>query len=95
MSSPTVETRLIVKPVYFKCNLDYATVDGVTFMWKHPKKVENKMTIEKLRKNKNFVEIGEKLPEVVEPVAEQKVAVSRRQKFLGQVASGKEKQSFL
>jgi len=85
MSSPTVETRIIVKPVYFKCKTDYAVVDGVTFMWKHPKKVENKMTIEKLRKNKNFVEIGEKLPEVVEPV---KVAAPRRQ-------SRQEKQSFL
>ena len=79
MSVATVETRLIVNPVYFKCNLDYATVDGITFMWHHPKKVENKMTIEKLRKNKNFVEIGEKLPEVqVAPVVEQKPAVVRR-----------------
>lgn len=86
MSVATVETRLIVKPVYFKCNLDYATVDGITFMWKHPKKVENKMTIEKLRKNKNFVEIGEKLPEVAAAVVEQKPAVVRRRN---------EKQSYL
>ena len=91
MSIATVETRLIVNPVYFKCNLDYATVDGITFMWHHPKKVENKMTIEKLRKNKNFVEIGEKLPEIAvleqkAPVVEQKPAVLRRRT---------EKQSYL
>lgn len=88
MSVATVETRIIVKPVYFRCKLDYATVDGVTFMWKHPKKVENKMTIEKLRKNKNFEEIGEKLPEVqvAPPVVEQKPAVTRRRN---------EKQSYL
>lgn len=90
MSVATVETRIIVKPVYFKCKLEYATVDGITFMWHHPKKVENKMTIEKLRKNKNFEEIGEKLPEVqvaaVEPVVEQKPAVVRRRN---------EKQSYL
>jgi len=90
MSVATVETRIIVNPVYFKCNLNYATVDGITFMFHNPKKVENKMTIEKLRKNKNFVEIGEKLPEVqvaaVEPVVEQKPAVVRRRN---------EKQSYL
>lgn len=76
-----VEDMVAVNPVYFKYREKYCVIDGVTFMFGNPAKVENRTTIKKLRENPMFIELGESLVNEAPPeIKKEKVKLKATKK---------------